>query len=163
MATWIHSTGNGEQIHNSPSLETAINELFWDIQPVSLFRPEIRTTPETVLWLIQNGTEEDWKIYANMQTETGNRTIDWLLDALYPYFNNPNYEWPEVGELSTNQQSLYNLVTSRLSQTENLIGVSALIPQVKSQVQGGIANRWNDNPWISVAVEVEKHGSRPKK
>jgi len=161
MAAWINWTGNGE-INTSSAKESAIKKIFWDILPGSVFRAEIRTSPETILWLIQQWTEKDWQNYANMETETGNREIDWLLDVLYPYFNNPHYEWPEAWELNPSQQEIYNFVTSRLSQTQELVGVSAVIPHVKAQVQGGMANRWNQNPWLSVAVEIETHGSKKK-
>jgi len=95
-----------------------------------------------------------------MQTNTRNREVDNLLDALYPYFNNPHYEWPDEDELNNSQKEVYNSVTTRLSQTKELIGVSAVIPQVKSLVEGWLKWRWNTNPWIgSIVVEVEKHGS----
>jgi hypothetical protein len=163
MITWIDWTKNGEELHNFPSLETAIKIIFWDTHANTVFRAESRTDLSTVLWLIQTGTEQDWKIYANMQTETGNRFIDCLLDALYPYFNNPNYEWPESGELNSHQQLFYDSITRRLSKTTEFIGVSAMIPDVQARVGSGIAGRWNTNPWISIILKIEDHGSKPKK
>jgi hypothetical protein len=162
MTTWINWTWNEEQIQGSPPQETAIKAVFWDITASDTFCTETRTTSETALWLILQWTEKDWKTYANMETQTGNRKIDYLLDILYPYFNNPNYEWPELGELNIDQQLLYNLVTTRLTQTTELIGVAAVIPKVRAQVQSGIAGRWNTNPWISVSVDIETHGSLKK-
>ena len=92
----------------------AVYNLFWDTVAEKTFPNASKITLSIALWLVLYGTNENWLMYSNNNSDTKVTDVDKLLETLYIYFTNPKYLVPDDGDLESDERMLYDLVTKRL-------------------------------------------------